>query len=143
MSTTYQISSANDATYSQLDGLRYDSLDAAVAALRQIGGNDLVVDRADGGGYLAWGNQADMDSDEDGSSAVASITRTVRPAYYVDRDMCGEQPNGFDLVDFCERLQARCPDVRIVAITDSENGAVNDEPELVDEYDFQAAMDGE
>jgi len=57
-----------------------------------------------------------------------------RPRYEVDRAMIGDEvPAGFDLRAFCDALQAACPDLRIVPITDSDNGARNASPDLLDD----------
>jgi len=65
-----------------------------------------------------------------------------RPRYEVDRAMIGDEiPDGFDLRAFCDALQMACPDLRIVPILDSENGARNGVPDILDDAVWHDVLD--
>ena len=65
----------------------------------------------------------------------------TRERYEVDAAMVGDVPGGFDLRAFCERLQDAVPDVEIVSVTDSDNGASNEDPDVVDDATWQRVLD--
>lgn len=76
--TTYRISSNNDARMSSLHGETYDTYEGAEADVRRVGPEDLVLESVDHGNEQAWlvyADQDDADADANGAAPHKCIAR--------------------------------------------------------------------
>jgi hypothetical protein len=66
----------------------------------------------------------------------------MRTLFFVDLQMCGGDslPDGFDLEEFCEKLQGKVPEIEVVAVVDPSERACNRDPELVSDAVFYEAL---
>jgi hypothetical protein len=72
----------------------------------------------------------------------ATTCHGMRKLFFVDLQMCGGDslPAGFDLEEFCERLQGKVPEVEVVPIVDPGEAASNLDPELISDSVFYETL---